>query len=302
MNNFIKPPLLHDGDKVAIIAPSGRVEQDYIERSKRIFEQWGLTVIPGPNLFARQHQFAGSDTQRLSDLQWALDDDEIAAVFCARGGYGLMRIIDQVHWHKFIQKPKWVTGFSDVTALHAQISSRMVQSIHSLMPINMASLSVTDKPVELLRNVLFKGEFQYSIEPNSLNRTGTEKAILIGGNLSILYALSGTEVDPDTENKILFIEDVGEQYYHIDRMMQSLRLSGKLEKLSGLIVGGLSEMTDNKRPFGRNPEEIISDIVAGFDFPVAFGFPAGHISQNYPFIMGAEVAMEVGTNEVKISM
>ena len=302
MGNFAKPPALNTGDKVAIVAPSGVVEEDYIEKTKNIFRKWGLDPVPGANLFARHHQFAGSDVQRLADLQNALDDEDIKAIFCARGGYGLLRIVDQIHWHKFLQSPKWVAGFSDVTALHAVLQNKSVQSIHSIMPINIGKLSVSSKPLELLGEALYKGKLIYSIESNILNRSGTEKASLTGGNLSLLYALSGTPYEVDWAGKILFIEDVGEQYYHIDRIMQSFRLAGKLEKLSGLIVGAFSEMTDNKRPFGRSPEEIISDAVEGFDFPVAFGFPAGHISENWPLILGSEVSLEVNSHLVSIKM
>lgn len=302
MSTIIKPPLLKTGQTVAIVAPAGVVERSYINKAVEVFESWGLKVILGNNLFAEYHQFAGSDGQRLSDVQLALDDEEVRAVFCARGGYGTIRIIDSIHWHGFQQNPKWVVGFSDITALHATVCNQGFESVHGVMPINIGKLSTTSKPLEYLKEVLFKGAVSYSIEPHALNRSGTEKAKLIGGNLSLLNTLSGTEYDFNWDGKVLFIEDVGEQYYHIDRIMQSLRLAGKLEKLSGLIVGGFSEMIDNKRPFGRTPEEIIADIVQGFDYPVAFGFPAGHVQDNYPLIIGAEVSLEVNNLGASIKM
>lgn len=302
MFKFVKPPVLIPGDKVAIVAPSGVVEEDYILKTTDILKKWGLKPVLGANLFASHHQFAGSDVQRLSDLQNALDTDDIKMVFCARGGYGLMRIVNQIHWYKFLQAPKWIAGFSDITVLHSAIQIKGVQSLHSIMPINIGKLSNSAKPLELLGEALFNGSLNYNIETHKLNRLGTEKAILTGGNLSLLYALAGTIFDTDWSGKILFIEDVGEQFYHIDRIMQSFRLAGKLDKLSGLIIGGLSEMTDKKRPFGRSPEEIISDAVEGFDFPVVFGFPAGHVPENYPLILGSEVSLEVNSDSVSIRM
>jgi muramoyltetrapeptide carboxypeptidase len=302
MTEFIKPAALKTGDKIAIVAPSGVVERDYIDKTSRILKNWGLKVVCGENLFEQHYQFAGSDAQRLADLQNAFDSEDIKAILCARGGYGIMRIIDQLHWYKFMQSPKWIAGFSDITALHAAIQNKGFQSIHSIMPINIGKLSESAKPIELLGSAMFKGKLEYAIDAHSLNRNGTEKAILIGGNLSLLYALSGTAFDFNWEGKILFIEDVGEQYYHIDRIMQSFRLAGKLDKLSGLIIGSLSEMSDSKSPFGRNPEEIIADVVQGFNFPVAFGFPAGHIPKNFPLILGSEVSLAVSSTAVSIKM
>lgn len=302
MSGIIKPPPLKQGQTVAIVAPAGAVEKSYIDKAVEVFETWGLNVVLGENILASYHQFAGSDVQRLNDLQHALDNEDIAAVFCARGGYGAMRIVDGIHWHKFLEQPKWLVGFSDITAIHASICNRGVESIHGIMPINFENLAINDTPLKFLKDALFGEKIEYALEPLALNRYGTERAQLIGGNLSLLYALNGTSFDFDWENKVLFIEDVGEQYYHIDRMLQSLRLSGKLEKLSGLIVGAFSDMTDNKRPFGRMPEEIIADIVAGFDYPVVFGFPAGHIRDNNPLIIGGEVSLEVNTLGAKIKM
>jgi muramoyltetrapeptide carboxypeptidase len=302
MANFVKPPVLNTGDKVAIVAPSGVVDEAYVHHTANILRNWGLEVEYGANMFAKHHQFAGSDVQRLADLQWALDDEEVKAVLCARGGYGVMRILDKIHWHKFEQNPKWLAGFSDITALHSAIHLRGIQSLHSVMPINISNLNASSKMLELFGTALYKSSLQYTFKTNQLNRTGTEKAVLAGGNLSLLYALAGTDFDINLEGKILFIEDVGEHYYHIDRMMQSLRLAGKLEKLSGLIVGGLTEMMDDKRPFGRSPQEIISDAVEGFDYPVVFDFPGGHIQENSPLILGAETAVEVNSEKVIIHM
>lgn len=302
MTQFKKPPLLKPGDRVAIVAPAGRAETSYVEKSIFVFEDWGLTVEKGKHLLGSFHQFSGTDEQRLRDLQYAIDSDDIKAVICARGGYGTLRILDQIHWTKFLQNPKWLVGFSDITALHFSIQHLNIQSIHSVMPINMESMSSTSLPVEMLAKAFFEGKVEYELPPHKLNITGTEVAPVVGGNLSLLNALSSTPYALDFEGKILFLEDVGEKFYHIDRMMQSLRLTGKLEKLSGLIVGGLSKMKDDERPFGKCPEEIIKEVVDGFDFPVVFGFPAGHIPDNRPLIFGAETAMEVRKDFVKIKM
>jgi muramoyltetrapeptide carboxypeptidase len=302
MASLIKPALLEPGDAIAMIAPSGVVEADYIQKSTEIFESWGLKVRHGKNLMAEFHQFAGTDDQRLGDMQKALDDSEIKAIICARGGYGAIRIIDQINWSKFKQKPKWITGFSDITVFHNSLFNMGIQSVHSIMPINFKKYQADSEPVLAFAKVLFEGKVEYSYEAARLCRPGTEKNPITGGNLSLLYALKGTAYDWNPQGNILFIEDVGEQYYHIDRMMQSLKLSGKLENIGGLIVGGLSEMADNKRPFGKTPEEIIAEAVQDYNYPVAFNFPAGHIFNNMPIIMGAETSLNVTEVSVEIKM
>lgn len=300
MAAFIKPPLIKTGDKIMIIAPSGVVSDDYIQKATEIFESWGIEVVYGKNLFASHNQFAGTDEQRLSDIQHAIDSDEINAVICARGGYGLIRIIDKIQWKKYLKKPKWIVGFSDITVLHASLLSNAIQSIHGIMPINIGDLQIGSKPVEYLGQVLFEGAIEYNLPGNSLNRAGNEEAIITGGNLSLVFALMGTPYEINTDRKILFIEDVGEQYYHIDRMMQSMRLAGKFDELKGLIVGGLTEMVDKKRPFGKTPEEIISEIVEEYDFPIIFNFPAGHIKDNYPLILGSECVLDINIQSAKV--
>ena len=302
MTAFIKPALLKPGDMVAMVAPSGVVEAEYIEKATQIIESWGLKVRHGKNLMAEFHQFAGTDSQRLSDFQEALDDAEIKAVICARGGYGAIRIIDQVNWSKFKQNPKWVTGFSDITVFHVALFNLGIQSLHCIMPINFKKYHSDSEPVVRMAKALFEGKVEYKIGAGPLCRAGTERAKLVGGNLSLLYALNGTSSDFNPDCRILFIEDVGEQYYHIDRMMQSLKLSGKLNKIGGLIVGGLSEMSDNKRPFGKTPEEIVADAVEGFNYPVVFNFPAGHLFHNYPLIIGADTSLQVSADSVEVKM
>jgi muramoyltetrapeptide carboxypeptidase len=300
MAAFIKPSLLKPGDKIMIVAPAGYVDKNYVQKATTVFESWGLKVLYGKNLFSEYHQFSGTDEQRLADLQEAFDNDEITAIIFARGGYGTLRIIDKISLARFQKKPKWIVGFSDITVIHSLLLNAGYQSIHAVMPINFTHLDEHAKPIELLHQVLFKGNIEYNLTPHKLNKPGTEKALITGGNLSLLYALKGTPFDIDTNNKILFIEDVGEQLYHLDRMLQSYRLAGKLDKLNGLIAGGLSDMEDKKRPFGKTAEEIVSSIVEGYDFPVVFNFPAGHIRENYPIIMGSETKLNVTSDSVQI--
>lgn len=302
MKTFIKPTLLQTGDTIALVAPSGVVEADYIEKSTRIFESWGLKVKHGKNLLAEYHQFAGTDSQRLSDFQEALDDGNIKAIVCARGGYGALRIIDKVNWHKFLQTPKWITGFSDITVFHSVLCNMGIQSLHCIMPINFKKYEGDSPAVTWMAKALFEGNVEYKIAAHPLCRPGTERAAIVGGNLSLLYALKGTSCDLNLNGNILFIEDVGEQLYHIDRMMQSFKLSGKFGEIGGLIVGGLSDMSDSKRPFGKTVEEIISEAIEGYSFPVVFNFPAGHINDNYPIIMGAETSLQVTSDSVEIKM
>ncbi len=300
MAEFEKPALLNTGDKVAIVAPAGMVEPSYIERTTEILETWGLKVEKGKHLLSRYHQFAGKDEQRLEDFQQAIDSDEVKAVICARGGYGTIRIVDRINWNKFRQAPKWITGFSDITSIHLSVLEQGIQSVHSIMPINIGELEINSQPVEMLARVLFEGKVEYELPVNDLNTTGTEIAPVTGGNLSLIYALAATPFAANLEGKILFLEDVGEDYYHIDRMMQSLRLSGVLEKLSGLIVGGLTQMKDDKRPFGKTPKEIIAEVVEDYDYPVVFDFPAGHMKNNLPVILGAKTAMEVTNKYARV--
>lgn len=300
MDNFIKPEALKPGDKVAIVAPAGRVEKSYIDKSVSIFESWGLNVVLGKHLLYGFHQFAGTDTERLEDFQTALDAEDIRAVICARGGYGTIRIVDKINWARFKQAPKWVTGFSDITTIHGSIQNLGIQSLHSFMPINMKDLKGEDQPLAMFRDALFGESISYGLEPHRLNSEGTEVSPVVGGNLSLLYALNGSPFLVDIEHKILFLEDVGEQYYHIDRMMQSLRLSGVFEKINGLVVGGMTEMEDQKPPFGKSSEEIIAETVNSYDFPVVFGFPAGHQKNNLPIILGGTVALEASAQQVKI--
>lgn len=294
---MIIPPYLKKGDKIGIAACARKITAEELAPALNAFEQWGLQVVPGKHLFKTQNQFAGTDEERAEDLQLFLDDSSIKAIIAARGGYGTLRIIDQLNFDSFKKHPKWIVGFSDITVLHSHIHHLKVETLHAKMLINFAK---DQSSSQALQKALFGQLAPYSIDSTEWNRTGTAKGELVGGNLSLLYALTGSVSDLDTRGKILFIEDLDEYLYHIDRMMLNLKRSGKLSHLKGLIIGGMTDMKDNNVPFGKNAEEIILDSVKEFSYPVCFNFPAGHVDKNLPLYLGREVILEVGPT-VKLS-
>lgn len=288
---MITPPYLKKGDKIGIAACARKVSMEELEPAITAFKSWGLEVALGKNLFRSQDQFAGTDQERAQDLQAMLDDPSIKAVIGARGGYGTLRIIDQLHFEQFRKQPKWIIGFSDITVLHSHIHKLNIETLHAKMLINFTKDETSS---ETLKHALFGELKRHEVPAHVLNRRGTAQGELVGGNLSLLYALTGSVSDLDTHGKILFIEDLDEYLYHIDRMMMNLKRSGKLSSLAGLIVGGMSDMKDNKIPFGKNAEEIIFDTVKEFDYPVCFNFPAGHVDTNLALYLGRNIQLEVG--------
>jgi len=287
---MILPSYLKKGDTVAIIATARKVSQEEIQPAVTFFESYGLSVLLGKNLFESSNQYAGTDLQRAEDLQWALNDKNIKAIIIARGGYGTVRLMEYVDFTEFKKHPKWVVGYSDVTVLHSAIHNIGVATLHATMPLNFSkNQSATRSLIKALLGKLTDIE----TEENYSNIEGTVKGQLVGGNLSLLYALSGTPFDIDTKDKILFIEDLDEYLYHLDRMIMQLKLSGKLSCLKGLIVGGMTDMKDNAIPFGKFPEEIILDAVKDYNYPVCFDFPAGHIDKNLAMYFGREVELTV---------
>lgn len=294
------PLKLSKGDCVALISTARKVVQEELQFSIHLLESWGLEVCLGKNLLQENNQFAGTVVQRSADLQTAIDDASIKAVFFVRGGYGSVQVVDRIHWGCFQQNPKWLIGFSDITVFHSHIHQNLgIPSLHAAMPITFAKN--TKLALDKLKNLIFGDQVSYQIDAHDFNRIGNVKGKLIGGNLSILYSLLGSESQVDTQGKILFIEDLDEYLYHIDRMMQSLKRAGMLHQLAGLVVGGMSDMNDNTIPYGKTAEEIIRDVVLEFDYPVCFGFPAGHIEDNCPLVFGEEVCLEVGSEYVKLS-
>jgi len=294
----INPPYLKKGDKIAITCPAKKLPAPMTDAIE-LLTSWGLEVVLGQTVDASYHQFAGDDTLRAADLQRFVDDDSIKAIIAARGGYGTIRVIDKVDFTRLNTNPKWLVGFSDITILHAHLYNNYnIQTIHGQMPVNIPDASA--KSLESLRMALFGEDINYKYHTHELNRNGEAGSVLIGGNLSLLIAISGSVSDMDYTGKILFIEDVGEYLYAIDRMVRSLDRAGKLKNLAGLIVGGFSEVKDNEIPFGQTVPEIIMDVVKNYNYPVCFDFPAGHVPDNRSLILGRKLRMEVLNEHVYI--
>ena len=274
------PPYLNRGDRVAIAAPARKISADELDPAIKLFESWGLEVTVPEHLFDTDHQFAGDDTTRAALLQQLLDDPEVRAVFCARGGYGTVRLIDRLDFSAFAQHPKWIVGFSDITVLHSHIHRHLgIETLHATMPIDIPGIG-SYPSTDSMHSCLWGEQIAYHCAAQQLNRNGEAEGEVVGGNLSILYSLCGSPSDIDTAGKILFIEDLDEYLYHIDRMMMNLKRNGHLDNLAGLVVGSLSKMHDNTVPFGHTAEEIVREAVAEYSYPVCFGFEAGHIGTN----------------------
>ena len=297
---MISPKHLTQGDKIAIVSTARKISKEEIAPAIKKFTDWGLNVVLGENIFNSYNQFAGTDDERLSDLQQMLDDDSIKAIMCSRGGYGTARIIDKFNFDRFKENPKWIVGYSDITVLHSKINKLNIESIHATMPINFPQSNEDNESIICLKKALFGKQIKHKINSHKFNKTGSAKGTVIGGNLSILYSLRGTNLDLDTDNKILFIEDLDEYLYHIDRMMQNLKLGNKLKNLKGLIVGGMCDMNDNTIPFGKDAYEIINEAVAEYDYPVCYNFPAGHIKQNFALILGRKINLEINNLQTTV--
>jgi muramoyltetrapeptide carboxypeptidase len=291
---MIRPPYLAKGDKIGIVSPARSISFEEIHPAMRFFQRQGLEVVLGTHVFSKHHQFAGTDAQRCRDLQQMLDDDSIRAILCSRGGYGTVRIIDGLDFTRFRENPKWIVGYSDVTVLHSHIHRQMgIETLHATMPVNITSEKI-NQPLMTLMDALTGEPLAYSYPAPARSRAGQSEGLLVGGNLSILHNLMGSVSEIDTDGKILFLEEVDEYLYHIDRMMVNLRRAGKLENLAGLVVGGLTKMNDNAIPFGQTAGEIIAAEINDFSFPVGFGFPAGHQESNLALIMGRQATLCVG--------
>lgn len=296
---LLRPPYLKAGDTVIILSTARKITIEELTPAIQLIEGWGLKVKLGSTIGLADNQFAGTDAERQADLQAAIDDPSIKAVICARGGYGTVRMMDNLDWTGFLQSPKWIVGFSDVTYLHIHLNQTIgVQTIHSSVPALFHRN--TPEAIDTIRQQLFGEAVSYDIAAQPLNRAGEAKGVLIGGNLSILYSITGTKSGFNTGGKILFIEDIDEYLYHIDRMMMNLKRSGKLHDLAGLIVGGMTDMNDNAIPFGKNAEEIIAEHVAEYNYPVCFGFPAGHIADNRALVLGKVMELTVTKDGAKL--
>ncbi|HEY9195493.1 MAG TPA: LD-carboxypeptidase [Mucilaginibacter sp.] len=293
------PPYLKKGDKIAITCPAKKLPAPMTD-AIALLQSWGLEVIIGDTLNASYHQFAGDDDLRARDLQRFIDDDSIKAIIAARGGYGTVRMIDKVDFDRFAQHPKWLVGFSDITVLHGHLfAGYHAQTIHGQMPVNIPDASA--RSLETLRKALFGEDLNYRFKSHAINKQGTAEGVLIGGNLSILVAILGSVSDPGYDNKILFIEDVGEYLYSVDRMLRCLDRAGKLKNLAGMVVGGFTDVKDNDIPFGQTVPEIVMDVVGRYNYPVCFEFPAGHIPDNCSLVLGRRVSLEVAAHEVSVN-
>ncbi len=292
-----QPSYLKKGDKIAIVCPAKKLPKP-IDGAIEILKSWGLQVIVGETISADYHQFAGNDALRTADLQKFLDDTEIKAIIAGRGGYGTIRIIDELDFTAFNESPKWLIGFSDITVLLSHTFAKLnTESIHGQMPYTFEES--TAEALASLKGILFGEKVSYQYESTFANRPGKAEGILIGGNLTLLIAVEGSVSEMDFNDKILFLEDVGEHEYAIDRMIRILKRKGKLNNLKGLIVGAFNELGEEKIPFGQTPEEVIWELVKEYDYPVGFNFPTGHIEDNRAMVLGRNVELNVNKQEVQ---
>ena len=293
------PPFLQKGDTIAIVSTARKNIDDNLKPTIDLLEGWGLNVKIGKTIGLDYYQLAGTDAQRAADFQEQMDNPNIKAIWCVRGGYGTVKIIDKLDFTKFKQNPKWIIGFSDVTVLHSHLNRIGFESLHAIMPVSVAR--ATDEAKNSLCAALFNDKLEYTLDCDALNHNGKAKAELVGGNLSILYSLLGSPSAIDCKDKILFIEDLDEYLYHFDRMMTNLKRNGCLTSLKGIIVGAMTDMKDNEIPWGRNAMEIIEDCVKGLNIPIIYNFPAGHIRDNRTLIFGRQVSMEVTAEGSKVT-
>ncbi|WP_346855553.1 LD-carboxypeptidase [uncultured Draconibacterium sp.] len=300
---MITPPPIKSNSKMRIVSPAGKIEEKHVMPAVEWLEKQGYKVELGEHVFAQHFQFAGTDEQRLNDLQEALDDPDCDAIICSRGGYGTVRIVNKLDFTTFAQKPKWLVGFSDITILHSCFHNLGFASIHGVMPRYF--FDSEGNPSESLVSMmkLITGEsISYSVDSATFNKKGKAEAEIVGGNLSIITSLQGTKYDLNTDGKILFLEDIDEFLYHTDRMIHQLKLSGKLDNLAGLILGDFTDMKDNESPFGKTVHEIILEAVSGFDYPVCFDFPGGHDKKNLALAFGCEWELEVAEGKTKLRL
>ena len=296
-STLIQPPYLKAGDTVAIVAPSGVLKnrQREVQQALDLLKSWNLNVIVGKYVFSKSNHFAGTDEERCEDMQNAMDNPNISAIWCARGGYGTVRILDKLDYTKFKEKPKWLIGYSDITALHNQIHNNGFQSLHAIMCVSLTKdLTEINNSIKTLKAALFGKLTNYKLEYSSYNKLGNASGQLVGGNLTMLHTMLGSDTSIDTSGKILFIEEIGEYKYHIDRMLQSMKRAGYFDNCKGLIVGDMSKMRKNTTLWGTSVEQLILDVLAEYDFPITFNMPAGHEKDNRALVLGKVVALFVG--------
>lgn len=300
---MITPQALKPNSKIRIVSPAGKIEEKHVLPAMEWLEEQGYKVELGKYVFAEHFQFAGTDKQRLEDLQTALDDPECETIICSRGGYGTVRIIDKLDFTRFLEKPKWLVGFSDITILHSCLNRLKIATIHGVMPrYFFADNGLPSEDLNSMMKLMKGEEISYSVNSTEFNKTGQAEAELVGGNLSIVTSLQGTGYDMNTDGKILFLEDIDEFLYHTDRMIHQLKLSGKLKNLAGLILGDFTDMKDNESPFGKTVHEIILEAVNDFNYPVCFGFPGGHDKENLALAFGKQWTLNVLEEKTELSL
>lgn len=295
-SKLIQPPYLKAGDTVAIVAPSGilKSREREVQQAVELLKSWGLHAIVGKHVFSKSNHFAGTDEERCADLQNAMDDPKISAIWCARGGYGTVRVLDKLNYTEFRKNPKWIIGYSDITALHNQVHNEGFQSLHALMCVSLTKdLNDVKTAISTFKAALFGHPENYTLEASQYNREGETSGELIGGNLTMLHTMLGSDTSLDTTGKILFIEEIGEYKYHIDRMLQSMKRAGYFDNLNGLVVGDMSRMRKNTTLWGTSVEQLILDALAEYDFPITFNMPAGHEKDNRALVLGKTVDLKV---------
>ncbi|MFY0713540.1 LD-carboxypeptidase [Seonamhaeicola sp. NFXS20] len=296
VNKLKQPPYLKVGDTVAIVAPAGILKNrtDEIGQAKTLLKSWGLHAKVGKYVFNQENHFAGTDDERCEDFQNALDDPKISAIWCARGGYGSVRILDKLDWTRFESNPKWIIGYSDITAIHNQVHNLGVQSLHAMMCTSLQDTPKTiEETISTFKAALFGESLSYTLKASKYNKTGSVTAPLVGGNLTILHSMLGSKTSIDTSGKILFIEEIGEYKYHIDRMLQSLKRAGYFNNCKGIIIGDMTKIKKNTTPWGSSIEQLILDALSEYNFPIAFNMPAGHEKDNRALIFGKTIALTV---------
>ncbi|WP_299128585.1 LD-carboxypeptidase [uncultured Winogradskyella sp.] len=302
-SKLIQPPYLKRGDTVAIVAPSGILKnrEREVQQAVSLLNSWGLHAVVGKHVFSKANHFAGTDDERCEDLQKAMDNPTVSAIWCARGGYGTVRILDKLNYTKFKKHPKWVIGYSDITALHNQLHNNGFQSLHALMCVSLTKdLNEVKPSIDTFKSALFGNATDYVLKGSTYNREGETSGQLVGGNLTILHTMLGSNESVDTTGKILFIEEIGEYKYHIDRMLQSMKRAGYFDNLNGLIVGDMSKLRKNTTLWGTSFEQLILDALEDYDFPIVFGMPAGHEKDNRALILGKTVVLKSSKLESSI--
>ena len=295
---MILPNNLNKGDKIGLVSTARYISSKELKGAIKVLEEWGLNVILGLNIFCKNEQFAGTDIQRATDLQMMINDNSIKAILCTRGGYGTARIVDLIDFTNLFTHPKWIIGYSDITVLHTHINKLGLASLHATMPINFNTN--TSNSLQSMHACLFQQQQKIISPTYYLNKNGHVNAEIVGGNLSVIYSLLGSKSEIDTVGKILFLEDLDEYLYHIDRMVLNLKRNNKFSQLKGLIVGAMHDMHDNTISFGKSVNEIIYGHTIDYNFPICFNFPAGHISNNTSLILGKKSELEINNNNVNL--